>query len=449
MNNAKKSGMWASVLLPTIVGIGFMTPIPWQENEVSAPEAEAVAVLPERPDSFEPVLLSRHDSLQYFKLDSVLTAAFTRGRFNGHVLYAQEGHIIYNRSFGYKNFRTKDSLSREDRFQLASTSKPFAAVAVLKLRQEGKIDIELPVKHYLPDFPHDSVTVRHLLQHRSGLPNYIYVADEHWDFRKPLTNKDITPLLKRHRPRLEFKPGSRFRYCNTNYAYLASIIEAVTDTTFASVLDSYIFKPLGMAHTFVYDYKNRQQTNLVKGYSYSRRRGFYERQPDYLDGVVGDKGIFSTAEDLFLFDRALYCEAFLNEDNLTLAFTPAKPFDEKHQQDYGLGFRVKQECNGQQIAYHHGWWKGFRTYFIHDYANRRTLIWLNNRSDVTIAPYIDFIMDFASIRPAQTEVSDIQPLPAQPLSIQPLATDIKRAEPGLPDVPWRNRRESEHYGDRI
>ena len=111
--------------------------------------------------------------------------------------------------------------------------------------------------------------------------------------------------------------------------------------------------------------------------------------------MVGDKGIFSTAEDLFLFDRALYCEAFLNEENLTLAFTPAQPFDEKHQQDYGLGFRVKQECNGQKIAYHHGWWKGFRTYFIHDYANHRTLIWLNNRSDVTINPYIEKIFEIA------------------------------------------------------
>lgn len=443
MKTGKKSGMWASVLLPSLVGIGFMTPIPWQKSEASVPEATAVAVLPERPESFEPVLLSSRDSAQYHKLDSVLTAAFMRGRFNGHVLYAQEGHIIYNRSFGYKNFRTKDSLSNDDRFQLASTSKPFAAVAVLKLRQEGKIDIEQPVKRYLPDFPHDSVKVRHLLQHRSGLPNYIYVADEHWDFRKPLTNADITPLLKRYRPRLEFKPGARFRYCNTNYAYLASIIEAVTDTTFSAVLNSYIFEPLGMTHTFVYDYKNRQQTNLVKGYSYSRRRGFYERQPDYLDGVVGDKGIFSTAEDLFLFDRALYCEAFLNEENLTLAFTPAQPFDEKHQQDYGLGFRVKQECNGQQIAYHHGWWKGFRTYFIHDYANQRTLIWLNNRSDVTIAPYIDFIMDFASIRPEQVDQTAIQPLPAQPLPLPSLATGIK-AEPAEEVVDA-----DEHYGDRL
>ncbi|MDE7090889.1 MAG: hypothetical protein K2O53_04120 [Bacteroidales bacterium] len=146
---------------------------------------------------------------------------------------------------------------------------------------------------------------------------------------------------------------------------------------------------------------------------------------------------------MFLFDRGLYCEAFLNEENLTLAFTPAQPFDEKHQQDYGLGFRVKQECNGQKIAYHHGWWKGFRTYFIHDYANHRTLIWLNNRSDVTIAPYIEYIMDFASIRPDDGH-SEIQPLPAQPLPIQPMASGKKQKPQtrGAADA-------EEHYGDRI
>lgn len=442
MKNAKRSGKWALVILPSIMGIGFMTPIPWQSNQLTAPEVATMTEMPDRLDNFEPTLMSLDDSVQYHRLDSLLCHAFSSGRFNGHVLYAQEGHIVYNRSFGYKNFRTKDSLSSEDRFQLASTSKPFTAVAVLKLQQEGKIDIDLPVKHYLPDFLHDSVKVRHLLQHRSGLPNYIYIADDHWDYRKPLTNADITPLLKRYRPRLEFKPGSRFRYCNTNYAYLALIVEAVTGQEFAAVLNDYIFEPLGMSHTFVYNYKERPTSDVVKGYSYSRRRGFYERPQDYLDGVVGDKGVFSTAEDLFLFDRALYSEAFLSGENLTLAFTPAEPFDEKHHQDYGLGFRVKQECNGQKIAYHHGWWKGFRTYFIHDYANQRTLIWLNNRSDVTIAPYIEFIMDFASIRPggaAPETPSSVQPLPVLPLMKEEAEDEV--ASNKAVD-------KEEHYGDR-
>ncbi|MDE5743302.1 MAG: hypothetical protein K2H62_03005, partial [Bacteroidales bacterium] len=98
MKYLKNGGMWASVLLPTLVGIGFMTPIPWQEDPAFTASTAMEATLPEPPESFEPVLLNANDSAQYFKLDSVLTTAFSRGRFNGHVLYAQEGHIVYNRS---------------------------------------------------------------------------------------------------------------------------------------------------------------------------------------------------------------------------------------------------------------------------------------------------------------------------------------------------------------
>ncbi|MEG2666468.1 MAG: hypothetical protein RSA02_05575, partial [Bacteroidales bacterium] len=115
---------------------------------------------------------------------------------------------------------------------------------------------------------------------------------------------------------------------------------------------------------------------------------------DYLDGVVGDKGIYSTAEDLFLFDRALYDSRFLHPQTIDSVLTPAIPFDQNHVSDYGLGFRIKRQDNDQQLAYHNGWWKGFRTFFIHDYQNKRTLIWLNNRSDITVTPYINSILQY-------------------------------------------------------
>ncbi len=232
------------------------------------------------------------------------------------------------------------------------------------------------------------------MQHRSGLPNYLHLVHKNWNYRQPLTNADLTPLIKKTKAKLRFTPDSKFQYCNTNYAYLANIVEKVSKQKFHDYLKCEIFEPLSMNKSYVFSYDDRHSYTAVKGYDYSRKRGFFERKADYLDGVVGDKGVFSTANDLFLFDQALYDYKFISKSLLDLAFTPARPFDEKHNRDYGLGFRVKLADDGQTtVAYHNGWWKGFRTYFIHDYEKHRTLIWLNNRSDVTITPYMGEILD--------------------------------------------------------
>jgi len=344
------------------------------------------------PEYFAAKVETTADSTKYNQIDKILTDAYNNGRFNGHVLYAEKGKIIYNSAFGYEDLKTKKPLTDTSVFQLASTSKPFTAVAILKLHQEDKLDINQPVVYYLPDFPYNNITVKHLLQHRSGLPNYIYLSHQNWDYRQPLTNDDLTPLLKKTNAKLLFKPDSRFRYSNTNYAYLANIIEKVSGQTYQDYMKNEIFQPLAMYNTYVYPPDEEHSSNVVKGYDFNRRRGFYERQADYLDGIVGDKGIYSTANDLFLFDQALYDYKFIAKSLLDLAFTPAKPFDERHKRDYGLGFRVKLTDEGQVVAYHHGWWKGFRTYFVHDYENRRTLIWLNNRSNVTISPFMGEIL---------------------------------------------------------
>ncbi|MCL2682956.1 MAG: beta-lactamase family protein [Bacteroidales bacterium] len=333
------------------------------------------------------------DSAKYNRIDKILTDAFNQGRFNGHVIYAENGRILYNSTFGYEDLKTKKPLTDTSIFQLASTSKPFTAIAILKLHQKKKLDINQFVIHYLPDFPFKNITIKHLLQHRSGLPNYMHLSHKNWDYRKPLTNADLTPLLKKTNARLQFNPDSRFQYNNTNYAYLANIIEKVSGQTYHEYMKKQIFEPLGMHNTYVYLHDERHSYNPVKGYDFSRKRGFYERKTDYLDGVAGDKGIFSTANDLFLFDQALHNHKLISKALLQLAFTPTKPFDEKHTRDYGLGFRVKMTDEGYPIAFHHGWWKGFRTYYIHDYENGRTLIWLNNRSDVTITPLMNEILE--------------------------------------------------------
>ena len=201
--------------------------------------------------------------------------------------------------------------------------------------------------------------------------------------------------MARYGRTLDFKPGARFKYCNTNYAYLALLVEKITGQSFAQFFAENIAEPLGMENTFLFDSKNPQMPDkkVVNGYSYSRRTGFYRRYPDYLDGVLGDKGLFSTAQDIFRFDQALYRSDFLADSIIELMFTPAEELTPRHDNDYGLGFRIRQDTAGHRTVFHNGWWKGFRTYFIHDYQCQRTVIWLNNRSDVTINPYISKIFE--------------------------------------------------------
>lgn len=384
------TALW--LLLTSVVFFALLSWVPVHSGQRTAYSSETYEA-----DSSRIRFQHTLDSLKAVQIDDLLNQAYRKGTFNGQVLYAENGQILYRQCFGFSNIRSrKDSLCNQSAFQLASLSKPFTAVAVMKLYQNGKIDIYKPVKEYLPDFPFEEVTVVNLLQHRSGLKNYIYIAEKYWpDKKKALQNKDISPLLARYGKTLDFKPGSRFRYCNTNYAYLALLVETISGQPFARYFNDSIARPLGMENTFLYDHTNPQPEGrkMVTGFSYSRRTGFYKRYPDYLDGVVGDKGLFSTAEDIFRFDQALYDTSFLADSIRKLMFTPAEPLDSKHDNDYGMGFRIRQDTGGYQTVFHNGWWKGFRTYFIHDYLSQRTLIWLNNRSDVTINPYIEKIFD--------------------------------------------------------
>ena len=298
-------------LLLALIGIVLISPIPWNHAHSNAKE-DIVAFKASHKASdtvcTQIRLLSQEDSCKAQEIDQLLTSAYKKGRFSGQFLYAEQGRVIYKNCFGFSNIRARrDSIKPTSAFQLASLSKPFTAVAVMQLYQEGKLDINRTVKTYLPDFPFEKITVKELLQHRSGLQNYIYAAENFWpDKENPLQNSDLDKLMGTYAQRLDFKPGSRFRYCNTNYAYLALLVEKISGKSFGQYFEENIAQPLQMQNTFVYNAQEPQdERNIVRGYSYSRRTGFYQRRPDYLDGVVGDKGLMSNVEDLFRFDQAL------------------------------------------------------------------------------------------------------------------------------------------------
>ena len=188
-------------------------------------------------------------------IDKVFSNLRRKVGFNGTVLYAEQGRIIYNKAWGFRNLRKRcDSIQSNDMFQLSSVSKMFTAEAIMILKNEGKIDYDVDIREYIPEFPYEGVTTRLLLNHRSGLPRYESMADTYWpDRKKPFLNEDMIEYYVKYQPSPYFKPDNGFNYSNVNYALLASIVERVTKTSFADFMKARIFDPLGMDNSYIYE----------------------------------------------------------------------------------------------------------------------------------------------------------------------------------------------------
>lgn len=308
-------------------------------------------------------------------IDSFFTRYYKNGLFNGAVLFAEKGRIIYKNAFGYADFRNKDTLTTDTPFQLASVSKPLTALAILMLKEKNWLSLEDSVQKFFPTFPYKGITVRMLLTHKSGLPNYMYFADELWNDRKvPITNRDVLCLMETFVPDIYYIPDYHYNYSNTNYSILASIIEKVSGMPFGKFMNTYVFTPLEMHNTIVYNHFNSDVIGSAAiGYTRTNRRA----EDTYLNGVTGDKGVYSTVEDLYKLDQALYKETFIKQATLEEAFTPhhAKLYD---HDNYGLGWRINTQPDCSRIIFHSGWWKGFRTHFIRFIDRKQTIIVLSN-----------------------------------------------------------------------
>lgn len=314
------------------------------------------------------------------ELDNKFKRYRKRGVFNGTVLYGEYGQEVFKGVYGYADFKKKEELTLESEFQLASVSKMFTAAAIMVLKEQGKLQYEDTLTKFVPEFPYYGITIRQLLNHRSGLSRYMSLADKYWKVDKPINNEEVIDLFVKYRPNPYFKPDNGFHYCNTNYALLASVVERISGETFDVFMQDEIFKPLGMDHSYVYNLNGdsiiRYQVPVgVSGYRYRGWRpikvGDY-----YLNGVMGDKGVYSCVEDMFKFNVALDNGTLVSLATLEEAFQKGSPGYYKRKDNYGFGWRLRD--NMDSTAYHFGWWKGFRTYFIRDMKNQRVLIALTN-----------------------------------------------------------------------
>jgi len=290
------------------------------------------------------------------------------------LLVAKNGQIIYERYQGDANRNKGIKIEKDTPLHIASVSKVFTATAILLLADRGEIELDQKVNSILPEFPFPDISIRNLLSHRSGLRNYAYFVEEKgvWDLHKTLTNQDVLNLFTEKEIKCDCPADTRFCYCNTNYAMLALIIEKATGLSYPEAMKTMIFKPLGMDHTYVFEYKKDKETATP---SY---KGNMEIALDHLDAVYGDKNIYSTPRDILKFDLARNAPTFLN-DKLRKEIYQGYSNEHKGEKNYGLGIRMIEWENGQKFYFHNGWWHGNTSSYITMAKENVTIIALSNR----------------------------------------------------------------------
>lgn len=310
------------------------------------------------------------------KIAAFYAKNWPRNSANGGFLVAQNGQIIFEKYDGFTNFRTKDSITSTTPLHIASVSKVLTATAILKLVNANRIKLDQKVNTILKEFPFPDITIRTLLNHRSGLRNYAYFTDRDksiWDRHNLLTNQDILTILATKNIGLESKTDTRFAYCNTNYAMLALVIEKVTKLPYKEAMNQIIFKPLGMKNTFVFDYE-KDKDKIVPSFKGNK----VEIGKDYLDAVYGDKNIYSTPRDLLKFDRSRNRKDFL-VPNLLAQVYKGYSHEREGEKNYGLGIRMINWKTGQHFYFHNGWWHGNTSSYITLIKDKVTIIALSNK----------------------------------------------------------------------
>ena len=344
---------------------------------------------------------------QRFEMADKTFTDLSRKGMNGVVLYAEQGEVVYEQAFGWRDLskRQKDSLRVDDAFQLSSDSKMFTAEAIMLLKADGKLDYDDEVRKHIPEFPYEGVTIRHLLHHRSGLPRYDSMADEFWpDRKKPFSNEAMITMLAEKKPEPYGTPGGGYFYNNINYALLASVVERVSGQHFEDFMRERIFEPCDMTHSYIYSMRDDTVVSLfmpveVHGHD-MYRRGPVKTQNDYLNGVMGDKIMFSTVEDLYKYNLALDSGLLLPDSLQNEAFVPGSE-KWKNDENYGFGWRMSKEH--PDTYFHFGWWKGYRSLIVREMAHRRFLAILTNTTVLIPSEVIwDFVSDTTVILPEFT-----------------------------------------------
>ena len=324
------------------------------------------------------------------KLDTLYSELYEKGAFNGSVLIAENGQIIFEKSYGLADEQTNRKLNDSSIFELASVSKQFTAMGIVQLKKEGKLSYQEDITKYVPELiDYKGITIQNLLNHTGGLPDYMELSDKNWEKSNIATNDDMLEMFKQVKPKKLFDPNDKWDYSNTGYLVLATIIERVSGQEFGQYLKQKIFEPLDMKNTFVYRrrFAPKEVHNYANGYIYSDSlqkkilpdeigKDFYVV---YLDGIVGDGMVNSNPKDILKWDRALYKDNLINDKDRELIFSSVMTKDSS-QTDYGFGWMIDSTKTYGKVASHSGGWAGYISYIERDIDNDKTMIILQNNS---------------------------------------------------------------------
>jgi N-acyl-D-amino-acid deacylase len=296
--------------------------------------------------------------------------------FSGALLFAKSGSVVFQTAMGQADLAGKEPLTTRSSFNLASVSKQFTAAAVMLLFESGRVKLDEPAAAYLPELAFaPAITVRHLLNHTSGLPDIYGILEREWDKTKIAGNEQVLGILAAKKPALLFRPGDKMQYSNTGYILLASIAEKVSGLPLARFLEERVFAPLGMDDTFVYTLTMPQYPRPSRVFGMKREGGKLALDDlIYCDGMRGDGNVHSSVEDLFKWDRALYGEAVLKKETIGMMLSPGR-LNDGTTIDYGFGFGLGE--NGR-VASHGGSWVGFRSLIVRYLDRQDTFIILIN-----------------------------------------------------------------------
>ncbi len=336
-------------------------------------------------------LIPFRSSSQEKQIDSLFTV---QKDFCGVVLVAENGKPVYHKAFGYREFASQITLQTSDIFELASVSKQFTAMIIMMLKEKGKLSYDDLAEKYL-DIPYKGITIRHLLTHTSGLPDYQDIMDKYWDKSKVAGNPDCIEYLNKYAPPKLFEPGTKYTYSNTGYLLLASIAEKASGKDFIDMCRKWIFRNLKMKSTDIRTLEEKKATtNFAIGHIYVKEKnqpalpaGRYFRadsfpSSDYTIWLGNRKGpgrISSTAADLLKWDQALYTNKLVKQSTLQEAFTPMKLNDGSFS-NYGFGWDLRTDSLFGKIVSHDGDNPGYKTKIIRYIDKKKTIILLNNNA---------------------------------------------------------------------
>jgi len=302
------------------------------------------------------------------RMDQVVRASSEADAFSGAVLVARDGRILLDQGYGLANREWNIPNDGDTKFRLGSLTKQFTAVAIMLLNQQGKVDLDAPIKTWLPEAPAawDAVTTRHLLSHTAGIPNFTAFDDYETLKTRPATMAELIARFS-DRP-LDFAPGARFAYSNSGYILLSAIVEAASGQTYADFVTANLFAPLGMTDSG-YDRHDAILPRRASGYA-PGASGVVNA--DYVDMSIptGAGALYSTTHDLLKWEQGLFGGRVLNPQSITALTTPVR-------NGYAMGLMVS-EADGKKLVWHNGAIEGFNTYMAYDPGDRTAVIVLGN-----------------------------------------------------------------------